>query len=295
MTAIVWDAVGEHLYETGVDRGVLYKADPSGDYTTGFGWNGLTTVTAAPTGAEATPKYADNIKYVNLISIEEFAGTIEALTYPDEFGEHDGSVQPETGVYVGQQPRIPFGFSWRTRIGNEQNPELGYKIHMVWDAVAAPSEKAYATVNESPETIDFSWEFWTTPRSFDPNGDYADLKPTSYLCVDSTKVSPADLAELEELLYGTFAADPSLPSLDAVLAIFAGALTLATLPATIAYDSGTDLVTIPATTGVIYKINGVTKAAGTHAITADVLVTAIPAAGYYFGPVDQRQWQIVFA
>lgn len=295
MTRVAWDAVGEHLYENGVDRGVLYLADGSGDYTTGFVWNGLTTVTKSPSGAEATKKYADNILYVTLLSIEEMAGTIEALTYPDEFAECDGTVQAETGVYVGQQPRRAFGFSWRTRIGNEQNEELGYKIHMVWDAKASASEQAHMTINESPETVNFSWEFWTTPRSFDPDGDYAALKPTSYICVDSTKVAPADLAELEDLLYGTVGNDPALPSLDAVLTIFSGALTLATLPATIAYNAGTDMVTIPATTGVVYKIDGVTRVAGDWLITADVLVTAIPAVGYYFAPGDQNEWQIVFA
>lgn len=296
MTRVAWDAVGEHLYEAGVDHGVLYHADVSGDFVTGFAWNGLTTVTESPTGAEATPIYADNIKYLNLMSIEEFAGTIEAITYPDEFAVNDGSAVPETGVYVGQQPRQIFGFCWRTRIGNELNAELGYKLHMVWNAIAAPSEKAFNTVNDSPETTTFSWEFWTTPISFDPEGDYADLKPTAYLCVDSTKVSPADLAELEDMLYGTVGNDPALPTPDAVLAIFAGALTLATLPATIAYDSGTDIVTIPSTTGVIYKVDGVTVPAGAFGpITADVLVTAIPDTGYYFAPGDQNEWQIVFA
>jgi hypothetical protein len=196
-----WDQIGQHLYETGVDRGVLYLPDASGDYVIGYAWNGLTTVTESPTGAEATPQYADNIKYLNLLSIEEFAGTIEAFTYPDEFGECDGTNQAETGVYVGQQTRKPFGFAYRTRLGNDlEATDFGYKLHLVYGATAAASEKAFQTINDSPEAVTFSWEFWTTPVSFLAGGDYEDLKPTSYLCIDSTKVSPADLAELEDFL-----------------------------------------------------------------------------------------------
>jgi hypothetical protein len=297
MGVLSWDAIGQHLFETGVDRGVLYRADGSGDYTIGYAWNGLTTVTESPTGGEASAQYADNIKYLNLISVEEYAGTIEAFTYPDAFAECDGSAQAETGVYVGQQPRKPFGFAWRTRVGNDlEGTELGYKIHMVWNAIAAPSEKAYTTINDSPEAMALSWEFWTTPIGFAVDGDYADLKPTAYLCVDSTKVAPADLAELEDFLYGTIGDDPQLPTPDAVLAIFNAALVLAIPPATIAYNSGTDIVTIPSTTGIIYKVDGVTVPAGAYGpITGNVLVSAIPDVGYYFGPTDQTEWEIVLA
>ena len=294
MTTLHWDGSGEHLYETGVDRGVLFIPDVSGDYTTGFAWNGLTTVTESPSGAEATKLYADNIIYLTLLSLEEFGGTIEAFTYPVEFGVCDGTASPEVGAYVGQQPRSSFGMCYRTKIGDELNPEKGYKLHMVYGAKASPSEKAYATVNDSPEGINFSWQFWTTPVSFDPDGDYAALKPTSYICIDSTLVAPADLAELEAFLYGTVGTDPSLPDPDAVLAIFAGALTQVT-PGTPTYDSGTDLVTIPGTTGVQYKINGVNVAAGTHAITASVMVTAVPLATYKFPAVVTDEWAITFA
>ena len=288
MTTLTWDNVGEHLYETGVDRGVLYLPDTEGAYVTGYAWNGLTTVTESPSGADATAQYADNIKYLNLLSIEEFGGTIEAFTYPEQFGVCDGTATPEAGLYVGQQPRKAFGFSYRTKLGNELDPEHGYKLHMVYGAKAAPSEKAYATVNDSPSAINFSWQFWTTPVPM------AGLVPTSYLCVDSTKVAPADLAELEAFLYGTVGSDPSLPTPDAVKAIFAGALT-SVVPGTPTYDSGTDLVTIPGTTGVIYKLNGVTVAAGTHPITADAMVNAYPAATYKFPAVVQDRWAFIFA
>lgn len=291
MAVLTWDGVGKHLYETGVDHGVLYLADESGDYTTGFAWNGLSTVTESPSGAEATPIYADNIKYLNLVSIEEFSGTIEALTYPDEFCECDGSAEPELGVKIGQQPRRTFGLSYRTRIGNELSPTLGFKLHLVWGATAAPSEKAYATVNDSPEAITFSWEFWTVPVSVTIDGE---AKVTASMTIDSTKVAEADMNELLDFLNGTVGSDPSLPTPNAVLAIFAGALTLVT-PGTPTYNSSTDLVTIPGTTGVQYKINGVNKAAGTHAITASVMVTAHPMATYKFAAVVTDEWAITFA
>lgn len=293
MTRLVWDTVGERFYETGVDRGVLYLPT-AGEYTTGVAWNGLTAVTESPSGAEATPQYADNIKYLNLVSAEEFSGTIEAFTYPDAFAECDGSAAAEVGVYVGQQRRLPFGFSWRTRIGNDLEADsYGFKIHMVWNAIAAPSEKAHATMNDSPEATTLSWEFWTTPIGFSVDGDYSELKPTAYLCVDSTKVSEADMTELMDFLYGTVSTDPSLPTPEAVLAIFAGALTSVT-PGVPTYNSTTDLVTIPGTTGVIYKMNGVTQSAGTHAITADVVVQAYPAAGYKFPAIVADEWFFAF-
>lgn len=214
---IVWDAVGEKLYESGVDHGVLYVQNTDGTYPKGIAWNGLTNVTESPSGAEANPQFADNIKYLNLLSAEEFNATIEAFTYPDEFGPCDGSAQPQIGVFVGQQPRKAFGFSYRTIIGNDVDGQThGYKLHLVYGCMVSPSEKAYQTINESPEAITFSWDLTTTPA---PVTGY---KPTATLVIDSTLVDPADLAALETVLYGTApATEGSLPLPDAVIAMFA--------------------------------------------------------------------------
>lgn len=196
-TALSWDDTGDRLYETGVDHGVLYLIDQNGDYSTGVAWNGLSTVTETPSGAEATNIYADNIKYLELRSLEEFGGTIEAYTYPDEFAECDGSVALISGLYAGQQPRKPFGFSFRSRIGNDiDKEEHGYKLHLIYGAMASPSERSYATINDSPEAITFSWEFTTTPVSL------AGHKPVSCLTIDSTKVDSTKLKNLEDKLYG---------------------------------------------------------------------------------------------
>jgi hypothetical protein len=162
MTKILWDQTGERRYETGVDHGVLYLAD-NGVYDEGYGWNGLTTVTEAPSGAEASAQYADNLKYLNLISVEEFGGTIEAFTYPDEWGQCDGTAEPQPGVRIAQQSRRSFGLSYRTKVGNDVTPDLGYKLHLVYGATASPAEKAYATINDSPEALAFSWDFTTIP------------------------------------------------------------------------------------------------------------------------------------
>lgn len=217
MAPLTWDEVGERLYEVGVDHGVLYLPDAAGVYATGVAWNGLTTVTESPSGAEASPQYADNIKYLNLISAEEFGGTIEAFTYPDEFAECDGTVTPSPGVAVGQQGRKMFGMSYRSRVGNDvDGTEHGYKLHLVYGCQAAPSEKAYATINDSPEAIAFSWEFTTSPAPV------TDHKPTSLIVVDSTVVDAADLASLEALLYGNGATEAALPTPDAVIALFGG-------------------------------------------------------------------------
>lgn len=219
MPVLTWDAIGDRLYETGVDHGVLYIPDESGVYTTGVPWNGLTAVTESPSGAEANAKYADNIKYLNLISAEEFGGTLEAFTYPDEFVQFDGSVAPHPGVIVGQQPRRSFGLSYRTRLGNDvDGDEHGYKLHLLYGATAAPSERAYSTINDSPEAINFSWAISTVPAPVTGH------KPTSLIVVDSTVVDPDALSDLEDLLYGT-AGSPgtvaSLPTPDAVIALFA--------------------------------------------------------------------------
>jgi hypothetical protein len=218
MAPLEWDQVGERLYETGVDRGVLYLPDESGVYDTGVVWNGLVTVTESPSGAEANAQYADNIKYLNLLSAEEFGATIEAFTYPDEFAELDGSAAPAVGVAVGQQGRGIFGLSYRTKIGNDVDGEdHGYKLHLIYGAQASPSEKAYSTINDSPEAITFSWELTTTPAPV------TDLKPTASIVIDSTKVDPGDLSDLEDLLYGVDATPAALPTPDEVIAVFSGA------------------------------------------------------------------------
>ena len=196
MAKIVWDKTGERLYETGVKNGVLYVQE-GGAYPKGVAWNGLTAVTESPSGAEATPLYADDIKYLNLISTEEFGATIEAYTYPDEFAACDGSAALVDGVMIGQQARKTFGLCYRTTIGNDTNGnDYGYKLHIIYGALAAPSEKAYATINDSPEAITFSWEVTTTPVNV------TGAKPTAYITIDSTKADPAKLAALEDILYG---------------------------------------------------------------------------------------------
>jgi hypothetical protein len=289
MTKLAWDLTGQRQYETGVNHGVLYPLDDDGAYSEGFAWNGLTAVTESPSGAEATPLYADNIKYLNLTSYEEFAATIEAYTYPDEFAECDGSAQPETGVFLGQQRRRTFGFVWRTLVGNDVlGNDFGYKLHLLYGGIAAPSEKANATVNDTPEAITFSWEVSTTPVEV---GVIAGVtyKPTSYMCVSSVTADAGALAELEDLLFGTPGSDPELPLPAAVIALFAGTTTTVT-PAAPTYVSGTHTITIPSVTGVIYKINGVTKVAGPVVITEDTVVNAVPAAGYRFPPVSDDDW-----
>lgn len=215
MPPLAWDQVGERLYETGVDHGVLYIPDETGVYALGVAWNGLTTVTESPSGAESNKQFADNIAYLNLLSAEEFGGTIEAFTYPDEFGQCDGTVQPEPGVALGQQGRKSFGLCYRTMVGNDvEGTEHGYKLHLLYGALASPSEKAYATINDSPEAISFSWEISCTPAPV------TGLKPTALIVVDSTVVDGAALAELEDLLYGATAA-AKLPTPDEVIALFA--------------------------------------------------------------------------
>lgn len=216
MAALTWDKTGERLYETGVDHGVLYLRNATGEYDSGFAWNGLTAVTESPSGAEATPIYADNIKYLSLTSAEEFGATIEAFTYPEEFAECDGTAVVSPGITVGQQGRKTFGLSYRTRIGNDiDGSDHGYKLHLVYGATAAPSEKAYATINDSPEAITFSWEVTTSPV------EIPGMKPSAQLTIDSTKVDAPALKLLEDLLYGD-ATDPArLPLPEEVFALFA--------------------------------------------------------------------------
>lgn len=215
MPKLVWDAIGEKIYETGVDHGVLYVQD-KGAYPKGVAWNGLTAVTESPSGAEPTPLYADNIKYLNLMSTEEFAATIEAYTYPDEFAECDGSAELVAGVMLGQQKRKTFGMCYRTIIGNDtENNAHGYKLHIIYGALAAPSEKAYATVNDSPEAITFSWEVSTTPVAVEGH------EPTASITIDSTKVDVEKLAALEAVLYGSEEAEPRLPLPDEIKTLMA--------------------------------------------------------------------------
>ena len=214
MSKLVWDNTGERLYETGVSKGVLY-IPTGGVYSKGVAWNGLTAVTESPSGAEATPLYADDIKYLNLMSNEEFGCTIEAYTYPDEFAECDGSASLVDGVYIGQQARKTFGFCYRTVLGNDtENNDHGYKLHLIYGCLAAPSEKSYATINDSPEAITFSWEVSTTPVNV------AGHKPTACITIDSTKVDPTKLATLETKLYGDTSAEPMLPLPDEIAQIF---------------------------------------------------------------------------
>ena len=218
MAKLVWDATGERKYETGVRNGVLYVMGEGGTYPKGVAWNGLTAVTESPSGAEATALYADDTKYLNLISAEEFGATIEAYTYPDEFAECDGSATLAAGVTIGQQPRKTFGMSYRTVYGNDvDNESYGYKLHLIYGAVAAPSEKAYATINDSPEAITFSWEVKTTPVNVTGH------KPTASLTIDSTKVDQAKLTKIEEILYGKDEVEARLPLPDEIIQILQAA------------------------------------------------------------------------
>ena len=280
MTALTWDGVGEKVYETGVDHGVLYLPNPStGVYDEGVAWNGLVSVTESPSGAEPTATYADNIKYMTLLSAEEFAATIEAYTYPSEFAECDGTIEVEPGVLVGQQVRKSFGMVYRTLLGNDlEGNAAGYKLHLLYGCLAAPSEKAYTTINDSPEAITFSWEVSTTPQPI------TGMSPTSLIVIDSTEVDPTQLALLEAELFGDGGGDANLPTPDQVVAFFAGALTavdMGTFANQPTYNSGTHVVTLPAVTGVQWKINGEDVASGAQPAlavgeTAEVEATPLP-------------------
>ena len=212
MAKLVWDQSGQRFYETGVKNGVLYVQDESGAYPKGVAWNGLTAVTESPSGAEATPLYADDIKYLELYSAEEFGATIEAYTYPEEFEVCDGSAEVASGVVIGQQARKAFGLCYKTVIGNDvKGNDLGYKIHLIYGCKAAPSEKAYQTINDSPEAITFSWEVTTTPVNVEG------FKPTSTLVIDSTKVDAEKLAAVEAKLFGSASEEAMLPLPDEIV------------------------------------------------------------------------------
>jgi hypothetical protein len=290
MTALVWDALAERFYETGTDRGVLY-IPTAGEYSDGVAWNGLTGVTESPSGAEPTKQYADNIAYVTLMSAEEFAGTIEAFTCPDEFWQFNGVATTAAGLKIGQQSRRQFGFCYRTRKGNAENEDAGYILHLVYGAQASPSEKAYTTINDSPEPVTFSWAFTTTPVPVDG------YKPTAIVTIDSTdsRVTPARLAALETVLYGSEGNDPRLPLPDEVASILATGIQLIT-PTAPTYNAATDVITIPAIAGVQYSIDGVDVEPGAQdPITEDTVVRARPEAGYTFTGTYVTEWLIVFS
>ena len=220
MGRLAWDEIGTRYFETGVKKGVLYPM-VNGAYPNGFAWNGLTAVNESSSGAEPTPLYADNIKYLNLMSAEEFKATIEAYTYPEEFAKCDGSAEIATGVVIGQQKRQAFGLSYVTQLGNDTDGvDYGYKIHLVYGAMASPTDRSYSTINDSPEAMTFSWEVTTTPVEV-PN-----FKPTAHITIDSTKADPEALTELENMLYGTAETPPRLPLPERLTEIFEDTLTM---------------------------------------------------------------------
>lgn len=289
MTALTWDGTGEKVYEAGVDHGVLYMPNGSGVYDNGVAWNGLVTVTESPTGAEPNKTYADNIIYGNLVSAEEFEATIEAYTYPNEFAAYDGTEIPTPGVAVGGQARRTFGMSFRTLKGNDiEGTEFGYKLHLLYGLTASPSEKAYGTINDSPEMITFSWDVTSIPVNV------TGMRPTSQLTIDSTEVDPDALAALEELLYGGVGSDPSLPTPDEVIDLVGGTATAANVVVAGAADavaiSGTTtnvLFTVEAWDGDEYVAvvggTAVNEAAAEALVLANGIhrVTLSGAAGFY--------------
>lgn len=294
MAELTWDEVGEKLYETGVDHGVLYLPDPvTGAYDEGVSWNGLVSVTESPSGAEPTAQYADNIKYLNLISAEEFGATIEAFTYPDEFAQCDGTAEPQPGVLVGQQTRRGFGLVYRSRLGNDlEGDAFGYKLHLLYGCKAAPSEKAYTTINDSPEAITFSWEVSTSPVPV------AGLSPTSLLVIDSTKVDPADLAALEDMLFGTVGDDPRLPMPNEVLAVFGAGVTNVDMTVYTnqpSFNDTTNVITLPAVTGVQWAINGADVAAGAQPAlgAGEVAEVTARASSTAYNLVGDDEWTYV--
>jgi hypothetical protein len=285
---LTWDQVGKRTYETGVDRGVLYIPDGTGAYTNGFSWNGLTKIVEKPTGAAATAQYADNAIYLNLISNEKFDAEIEAFTYPDAWAACDGTINPQPGVSVNQQPRKPFGLSYRTKVGNDlAGSEYGYKLHLIYNALAAPSQRDYATVNDNPAALNLTWAMTTTPVDFGSG-----YKPASTMTIDSTKVDPAALTNLETFLYGTAGTNPTLPTPAAVMALFAGTVVQVT-PVPPTYTSATHTIAIPVVTGITYTIAGL-PVTGNVVITQDTVVVAQPNVGYKFPLVTDNDWLITY-
>lgn len=242
---LVWDAIGERLYETGVRNCVLYPVENK-EYPKGVAWNGITQISENPSGADSNPIYADDIKYLNLISAEEFGANISAYTYPDEFAVCDGSASPADGVIIGQQTRKQFGLCYRTVIGNDTDgTDYGYKLHLIYGAQAAPSERGYQTINDSPEAIEFSWELTTTPVNV------AGYKPTACIHIDSTKVNKDNLATLEDILYGTDTEDARLPMPDEVIEIMGGG--------SVDYDISLNKANATVTVGGTVKLKATTK------------------------------------
>lgn len=289
MTLVVWDDTSDKLFETGVDHGVLYPLNTeTSAYDTGVAWNGITAVNEKPSGAAANPQYADNIKYLNLLSAETFAGTIQAFTYPDEFGACDGTQAPVEGLNVGQQSRQTFGLCYRTRVGNDVNSNLGFKLHLVYGALASPSEKDYSTINDSPAAVAFSWDFSCTPVNV------TDLVPTCLITIDSTKVNSGALSNLTDFLYGTSGTEPSLPLPDDVIALFAGSVTAITLAVP---TDVSNVITIPTQTGTTYYVDGVVHVGGAlSAMTSGQshIISATPNAGFVFNKPVVTEWLYKF-
>ena len=289
MAVLVFDDAGNKKFETGVDHGVLYILNTTnGLYDTGYSWNGLTEIKEKPAGAAANPAYADNLKYLNLLSAETFSGEISAFTYPDAFGACDGTVEPASGVLVGQQARAVFGLSYRSQLGTDLSSDAGYKLHLVYGALAAPSEKDYVSINASPAAVTFTWAFDCTGVASSGNA------PVSLLTIDSTKVDSTALSDLEDFLYGTSGTDPSLPPPDSVLALFTGSITAITL--TEPTFDGAHTITIPSETGVTYYVDGVVHAAGSQLLTTGQkkVVSAVPNAGYVFNKPVVTSWLFTF-
>jgi hypothetical protein len=284
MTVLEWDKVSEKVFETGVDKGVLYIPNAQGEYVEGYAWNGLISVSESPSGAESNKQYANNKVYLNLMSAEEFAATIEAFTFPDKFMECDGSAELAPGVFVAQQRRKSFGLSYRSLVGNDvDNTDFGYKLHLVYEGLAAPSEKAYTTVNDSPEAATFSWEVTTTPVPVPGH------RSAATIVIDSTKVDAGKLADLEDILYGTAGSAARLPLPAEIIALFSGGALTQVMPVAPTYNASTDTITIPTVAGVVYQIDG-EAVTGAVVITTDTIVTAVPAAGYRFPDVSDNDW-----
>lgn len=282
---ITWDEPEARTVEGGVDHGVLYPRDAYGEYPKGVPWNGLTAVTDSPEGAEPNIQYADNIPYITLMSAETCKGSIEALTYPNEWMSCDGSAEPAEGLYIGQQTRQGFGLCYRTKIGNAiSGMDLGYKLHLIYNGLASPSERANATVNDSPEALAFSWNFSTTPVPVTGHKDSATVT------LDSTKIDPTKMAAIELILFGAPGVDPRLPMPDELIALIGSAIVVT--PGVPTYNAATHTITIPTTVGVNYRVDGETVT-GSVVLTAgeQVIVSAVPQNGYYFPANTDNDWQ----
>lgn len=293
MSKLEWDKTGEREFETGTSHGVLYPQDNQGRYPAGFAWNGLTAVSESPSGAESNKQYADNQVYLNLTSAEEFSGTIEAFTSPREFDQCDGSLSPVPGINVGQQTRRPFGFSYQTLIGNDiESTDYGFKVHVVYSALAAPTERSYASVNESPEALALSWEFSTTPVPIFPAISVGgrELKNTSTLTFSSLDFTKEKMQDLLDVLYGTASTPARLPSPYELITMMSTAMVETNPVAPTATELGGDtIVEIPTVAGVRYSING-TVVTDDVTIDGPTLVNAAPGLGYKFPQVIQTQW-----